>query len=473
MSKKLLTAAICLALPATAAASSTQPTILQDDARTVNSTPDVREAALNEMQTLGVDIVKITIEWNKLAPAGSAKPAGFDGTLPAAYDQAAWDRYSAAIDGAQARGMRPFISISGPAPQWASQRSNPPGVQRPNAAEFGRFAQAVGTKYPGVTMWSLWNEPNLPRFLLPQRVRKRPFSPHLYRTLLLAGEGGLRSSGHGSDTILFGELLPVGRASKGSRSSIRPIEFLREMACVDSKYKAYRGKAARSRGCSKFKKLPGTGLAYHPYTPAGGPGVNPPSEDDATIGQLSRITKALDRLKRRFKKSRMPLYLTEFGFQTDPPDRVQTPIKKAPGFMGESEYLAYKSSRVKTYSQYPLVDDFGSAGFQSGLKFASGAAKPGVLAEFQHPIFVRLLASNKVEVFGGSRNGEPRQVQVEAKVGRSDFKPLGGPITLSSSGYFRKSFRLSAAGARQFRFSFDGGTSRATKPSSRSSKHRR
>ena len=122
----------------------------------MNSTPDAREAALNEMQTLGVDIVKITIEWNKLAPAGATKPAGFDGSAARRLQRGRRGRATTprstgprhAACGRSSRSRAPHRS--GP-----RQRSNPPGVQRPDATEFAQFAQAVGAKYPGVTMWSV------------------------------------------------------------------------------------------------------------------------------------------------------------------------------------------------------------------------------------------------------------------------------------------------------------------------------
>ena len=69
----------------------------------------------------------------------------------------------------------------------------------------------------------------------------------------------------------MGELLPYGAA----QNRIRPLEFLREMACVNSRFRPFRGKAARKRGCDNFRPLPGSGLAYHPYTLAGGPNVRP------------------------------------------------------------------------------------------------------------------------------------------------------------------------------------------------------
>src|SRR5204862_6341454 len=96
-------------------------------------------------------------------------------------------------------------------------------------------AKPAANNLPAVKLWSVWNEPNLPVFLLPQRSSTKshyPVSPTLYRNLYLAARNGLVATGHAQDTILMGELLPVGKSSHTPRSSIRPLDFLRELACV-------------------------------------------------------------------------------------------------------------------------------------------------------------------------------------------------------------------------------------------------
>jgi len=378
-------------------------------------------------------------------------------------------------------------------------------VLRPNAEEFGKFARAVGTRYSGsytlpstggtttpvpllgtaaqaggqtlprVGLWSIWNEPNLPRFLLPQRRSDRahtPESPAIYRGLLRAAHEGLSATGHGGDTILMGELLPVGRSGSNTRSAVRPLEFLRELACVDRRLRSYRGSAASSRGCTGFTPLPGNGLAYHPYTQSGGPTIRPNHPDDATIGTLSRVRVLSDRLgdRRRLATKRLPLWLTEFGFQTNPPDELAgTPIGRVPGYMGESEFLALRERRVASYSQYPLVDDklkgtglarFG--GFQSGLRFEDGRAKPGVYDAYRRPIFARLSSSRSAEVFGGVREAASGEVVVEAKLGRGSYRRLGS-VKLNSRGYFRRRFSVSRPDRRTYRFRFGSDRSRAVR----------
>jgi hypothetical protein len=249
---------------------------------------------------------------------------------------------------------------------------------------------------------------------------------------------------------------------------VRPVEFLRELACVDGDYHPYKGKAAKVRGCKDFKPLPGTGLAHHPYTLPGGPDIENPNHDDASIAELGRLVHALDRLSKghRLKGKRLPIWLSEFGFQTNPPDRYQSPIKKVPAFLGQSEWLAYRNPRVASYAQYPLIDDpmdSGGGGFQSGLRRSNGKKKGPVYRAFKAPLFVRK-SGNAVEIFGGVRFGTSGdKVTIESRVGgKGKFKPLpgGGKATLNPQGYFDRVFSLSKAAERQYRFRYSGGKSR-------------
>ena len=470
---------------------------------------NTRDATLDEMKSLGADVVKIGIYWRDLA---GSKPSNTED--PAAYPASKWATYDAAISAAQARGMQVFVDIEGPAPDWAvARKTTPAGVYSPNATEFGKFAKAVGTRYsgsyvppgggggggggtpppcppkplpcppppvgsalaslassppaaksaatgalPGVHLWSVWNEPNLPVFLLPQRSADRshhPVSPTLYRNLYRSAYAGLAASGHGGDTILMGELLPVGKSSHTPRSSIRPLEFLRELACVDAHFHAFKGKAAKIRGCKGYKPLPLSGLAYHPYALSGGPTRTPPNRDDATIGTLARVTHTLNRLRARGRLTgprRVPLWLTEFGVQTDPPDYLfGAPIKRVPAFLGLSERLSYRNARVFSYSQYPLVDDHGTAGFQSGLRFTNGKPKPGIYAEYKLPIYVRRSGGSRIEFFGGVRTADNGgSVDLYGVTGKKAVKLK--TVKLGARGYFDVRLRVPGASRRQYFF---------------------
>jgi hypothetical protein len=522
-------AALLVAAPASA--SPTQLTIVQDEGRLLHQGPAAQSQALDEIRSLGADSVKVTVNWRNIAPAGSRKPAGFTGDDPAQYAAVNWAPFDSLVRGASARGLRVMFLVGGRAPDWAVSSSKAPaGSYNPSAVEFGRFVKALGTRYSGgynpaaapggpppsgpsgpppcqtptepgdpcptpipasvhrngpyawtaddtgvlprVDLWAVWNEPNLSGWLQPQYNRKKqPVSPRIYRGLFLGAYDGLVASGHANDEILMGDLLPFARSGKTYPARVSPIKFLRELACVDNHYHAYRGSAAAARGCTGYKPLPGTGVAYHPYTLAAGPDALTPLADDATINDLTRLDRALRKLARRFVDHRMPIWITEFGYQTDPPDPFASPITLVPRFMSESEWLAYHDQRVKSYAQYPLSDDSTSGrglsrfhGFQSGIDSSSNRPKKFVYQAFQTPLFVRLISKSSVEIFGGVRLASGGTATLQMARGKSKKYRTLATVTLNRMGYFDRNFHLSAAASRRFRLQYALETSNVAKP---------
>jgi len=464
MKRLLLILVVLTAVAAPAAqASDGQVLTAQDNSRMLGH-PDATAA---EFASLGVDVVKIQLLWNDVAPVGRSKPAGFDGSNPASYH---WNTYPGAVNAVIAAGMQPYLSIGARAPAWATHGAGRPGTSRPSAKEFRLFAEAVGRQFPNVQIWSMWNEPNLYSWLSPQRKRGIPQSPSIYRRLYLAGHAGLRATGHGGDRILIGELMPRGG---NSSQKVRPLDFLREMVCLDSHYRQYRGRAARARGCGTVNRIPTSGLAYHPYTLRGGPRIKD-GPGDAAIGQLERVTKTLDALARRGKlPRRLPLWITEFGYQTSPPDPFfGVPLKRAAAFMDVSEWLAFRNRRVASYSQYTLQDDAPRPGggpsyqrwstWQSGLRFGDGRAKPAVYKAFRLPFLVRTLGPDVVEVFGGGRTGAGPVATIEAKAPGRRYRSLAS-APVNEAGYFRQIVRLKDAYRHTFRVTI-GGLSRTKRP---------
>jgi hypothetical protein len=463
MRRLLLTTALLAAVLAPAAhASSDQLVIVQDNGRMLGSP----EATAQELRELGADVVKIQLYWSDVAPAGRRKPAGFDASDPSSYH---WDVYPGAVNEIIEAGMRPYLSLGGRAPRWATNGRGRPGTGRPSAREFGLFAQAAGRQFPNVDIWSMWNEPNLFSWLSPQRRNGVPQSPSIYRRLYLAGHAGLRATGHGDDTILIGELMPRGGRSP---QKIRPLDFLREMVCLNRRFRQYRGSAARRRGCTRVGRIPTSGLAYHPYTLPSGPrsGEGP---GDAAIGQLGRITRTLDALARRGKlPRRLPVWITEFGFQTRPPDPVfGVSLRRAAGFMDWSERVAFANRRVASYAQYTLLDDPPRSGgrpfqrwssWQSGLRFADGRRKPSVYAAFRLPFLVRSLGANAVDIFGGGRGAPGGTARIEAKVRGRRYRTIAN-LPVNGAGYFSRIIRLRGAYRQTFRVTL-GGLSRTKRP---------
>ena len=447
--------------------------MMEDSTQLLSGDQTARDFALDQFKALDTDIVKVRVEWRDIATSD-----------PDVYPDENWGALDAAVQGIVARGMKPFLMVGPPAPDWATtcKTRKYVGVCKADPAKFARFVRTIGDRYSGlaglprVAMWSIWNEPNHPQFIQPlsERIGGKwvPTAADQYRRLYVAATDALRDSGHGSDTILFGEVLPIGQSRLGTLNTIRPLLWLREFFCLDDRYRPFRGSAAQARGCTTFPKILTSGFAIHPYTKPVGPRYHLSSPDDATIGQIARVANALDRIaKTRRVRKGLPIYSTEFGIQTDPPDCVGfgAPIDRQAAILNEAEYDSYVSKRVKTYSQYLLIDDpvltqfepgsnerYGR--YQTGLLWGMNAVRcesPGVRFKyatpkqptfnaFQTPLYVRKLSHHRgVQVFGRARpqGGTPTQINIIHR-GRT-------VSSLNASGYFVETVPGSSAGTWQ------------------------
>lgn len=403
--------------------------------------PQTRDSALDEIQGLGAQHLRIVLHWDKVAPeAGSRVKPEFDETSPDAY---AWGDYAAAIDAAHDRGLGVLLTISGPVPRWATNGARD-NVTRPSPTGFRKFTTAVAKRFgPEVEAFSIWNEPNQPQFLKPQfDSSHRPASPKVYRGLFQAGQRGLAEGGAGDKPLLMGETSP-----RGNRDIVAPLTFLRGVLCLDSNYH-------RAKGCAK---LQAAGYAHHAYTVKKGPSFIPPGRNDVTIGVLGRLVKALDRAAKAGAISAgMPVYLTEFGIQSVPDPTYGVSLARQEEFRAYSERIAYFNSRVRAFSQYLLTDDEPKAGaplisrypgFESGLRTTGGKAKPS-LDGFRLPLVAKTSGSG-VTLWGLVRpaHGSTAVVVERADKGKG-FTTLA-TVTTDARGYFTQ--RTSNRSGRRWR----------------------
>src|SRR3954447_10009233 len=200
----LLTSICLFALLAPAAeASKSQQSMFQDDASLLLSGTARRDKTLNEMKSLGVDIVRVNVVWQRYAPKPNAKKKpSFNAADPASYNFGDLD---GVVSGAGSRGMVVLLTPTVPGPAWASGckgSANKRRICRPKPGEYGAFVRALGSHFSSVHRWSLMNEPNQGGWLTPQYVKRGHGwvreSPKIYRNLVRAGTGALGATGHGS-----------------------------------------------------------------------------------------------------------------------------------------------------------------------------------------------------------------------------------------------------------------------------------
>jgi hypothetical protein len=261
------------------------------------------------------------------------------------------------------------------APRWAVPKASDRNDRErymPKPAEFGLFAQALARRYsgtfpdpdqpgktlPAVRLWVPWNEPNQPAFLMPQWRRDksglRPESPHVYRWLYQAAYAALKGVSP-ANQVLLGNTAPSApnSADDPDHSGVAPLKFLRTMACVDDQLNPL-----KVPECRRFAPIAADGYAHHPYSRTSPPGASHPNPDDAPLANTDRLEGLLDQLAQRGRITpNLPLYLNEYGYETNPPDPTApfSPDQQAQ-WMGESTYLAYKDPRVRMFAQFGLRD---------------------------------------------------------------------------------------------------------------------
>jgi len=480
--RRIVIAALALLALGTppALASRTQESTFQDDNHLIYTTNDVVASTMDRMKALGADRLRITVLWSAIAPdlAATSKPAGFDASDPGQYPAGAWDNYDRVVQYASDRGLALNFNITMPGPLWAmgpSPRGDIANRYAPNAAEFGDFVRAVARRYPQVSYWTIQNEPNQPGWLDPQWVRsgKRwvEAAPSIYRGLVDAAWQALQDTGHGGDTILIGETAPKGVSVRGITRAISPGRFIKRLYCLDDHLQLLRGAAATARGCSPSESPgafraahPGlfdaTGWAHHPYELIFAPNRPPRHSDWYTIANLPKLSGLLRRVRARFGAGSMPLYLTEFGYQTHPPDPLGVSPSQQARYLNQAEYLAYRSRAVRTLAQFLLFDDgppFAMT-FQSGLEYSDGRAKPSQAA-YRFPLFLpapRVARGGRLHVWGLLRaapNGQPHNVDVLFRArGARRYHRIARVRTQAARGYIDARVRVRRSGLIRLRW---------------------
>jgi hypothetical protein len=513
-----------------AGASHTQEALFQDS-NVLLSDP---AGTLAKLRRLGVDRIRLFMHWNYVAPSPNShrRPRSFHAVSPADYPKRGWAPFDNVIRQANLHGIGVDLDVGGGAPLWATAPGAPKNSAQfnwmPKAAEFGAFVHAVGQRYSGsynpktnrlspggtddlprVSFWSVWNEPDYGPSLAPQGAPnnvKIERSPWMYRTLLDAAWGALHQSGHGSDTILFGEVAPRGypnpqqpHASWGIFSGMKPLQFLRNLYCVDSHYRRMRGAAAALRGCPtnaagsrKFRSrhpalFKASGFADHPYSRWYPPNSEPQNDPDySSLADIGRLTRALDRLNRVYgSNTRFPIWNTEYGYITSPPKRSPDPMfgvhsfprviyitqSTAAYYINWAEYISWHNPRIASTAQYLLTDplpalrsnDFG--GFASGLFTFGGRPKPTYDA-YRLPLYLPATAAHRgqgLEVWGCARPsklivtsaGDPQTVAIEFRTGpRGGFRTLQTVSITNSRGYFDTRVVFPSSGFVRLKWSY-------------------
>jgi hypothetical protein len=150
----------------------------------------------------------------------------------------------------------------------------------------------------------------------------------------------------------------------------------------------------------------------------------------ATMGRLESL------VAEDFPHAR--IWLTEYGYQTNPPDRtLGVSNAKQAAFVGQAGLRAFELPRVDILIHYLVQDEPDVARFQSGLQSVTGKTKPSYLA-FRFPLAVESRSGARTVVWGQVRPGSGRQSYRLEQFRAGAWHWVGPTAKTSSRGYLKR-----------------------------------
>ena len=340
--------------------------------------------ALRRVRAAGATYVRVDLYWEATAPV---RPAG-DATDPdnPAYR---WQRVDGIVRDAVARGLTPVLMIA-VAPTWARQSAK---YLRPDVGALAAFATAAARRFSGshapqprVRHWIVWNEPNFVAFLTPQDS-----AVDTYRSMLNATADAI----HGvrrDNVVVAGALAP------GVQGALLPLDFARRLLEARVSFDAF---------------------AVHPYT-WGGPTRKAEHRGDLALGDLPAVRTLLAEAERagRIVSSRpVELWVTEFSYDTNPPDPNGLPPALQARWTSQALFQMWRNG-VRVATWFLLRDLAPPSPFQSGLYLAGPSVARDVpkptLRAFRFP-FVAFPTGASTQVWGRVPGGVTATVRIERR----------------------------------------------------------
>jgi hypothetical protein len=157
-------------------------------------------------------------------------------------------------------------------------------------------------------------------------------------------------------------------------------------------------------------------LAHDPYSFAG-PARPAYYANDVSIVDMWKLTRALavaQRTGRALPRVHHPVWVTEFGWNTDPPNPHAVPVIKRARWIEQAFYELWRQG-IGTVTWYLIVDQAPvpsyAATWQTGLYYRNGRVKPGFEA-FRFPFLVVRARHGRAHVWGVSPDSGRLRVQV-------------------------------------------------------------
>jgi hypothetical protein len=368
---------------------------VQDDAWMLYG-PETPAKRIQILQRLGVDVVRLTLRWDTVATSVPDDPRNPDDP---AYD---WSLYDSMLGRLRAAHISVLMSLWG-TPPWANEEQGPnylPG----NASALASFAYAASTRYPWITRWTVWNEPNVRLFLIPN-------SPRLYVTRLLNPTYRALKSANPRNLVAGGVTSP-----RKTPTGVSPMAWIRGMRAARARLDAY---------------------AQNPYPIR--PGETPSSGGCWRCTEITMATlpKLITEVKRRFGAGTR-IWLTEYGYNSKPPSKwLGVPNSLQARYVGEAALRAYLASRVDMLIHFLVRDEPNARRWTSGFYTSRGRVKPSFNA-FALPFAQVSRRGKRTTVWGQVRPRSGRQPYRLQRFSSGRWQWVGGTQFTTGHGFLRR-----------------------------------
>ena len=395
-----IVALLCLALLASGGAGASASTHIQygvqDDAWLLYGPPASPAQRVQTLQRLGVDLVRLTLRWDTVAPTEPADPRNPDDP---AYN---WELYDSMLQRLRAAHISVLLSLWG-TPTWANAEQKPNHAPLDSSA-LASFAYAAATKYPWITRWTVWNEPNVRLFLIPN-------SPKVYVTRLLNPAYRALKEANRRNLVAGGVTSP-----RKTPSGVSPIAWIRGMRAAHAVLDAY--------GQNPYPVRPGE-------TPSSGGCWR------CTEVTMATLPKLITEVKRDFG-TRTRIWLTEYAYNSKPPSKwlgVSNALQAR--YVGEAALRAYLAPRVDLLIHFLVRDEPNATRWTSGFYTSRGKVKPSFNA-YALPFAQVSRHGTRTVVWGQVRPRSGRQAYRLQQWRAGHWRWVGGTRLTSSAGYLRR-----------------------------------
>lgn len=397
--------------------------------------------AYERTRAAGARFIRIMAYWSTIAPGNEPGEWDPSDSFDPAYDFSYVDDQ---VRLATEAGLVPLVILYS-APRWAERcRDETPGICNPDPKDFEDFSEAIVDRYSGkhpgmprVRYWEPWNEPNLFLFFKPQFRGERKVSPLLYRELLNRFHSTVKRVDP-SNLVVAGGLAPLERPG-----GLGPLDFTRRLFCMTG-----RAKPRPTPGCKAVAKA--DIWAVNPYT-TGGPTHQSAGPDDVSLGDLPEMMNLLRAAKKTGKirsvYRRVPLWVTEFSWDSKPPDPGGVEMKRLTRWTTEAMYRAWRAGVSKFFwlslRDWPRAEGLPfSQTIESGLYFRGKTLEQdrpkAILRAFRFP-FVAFRNRGSIHVWGRTPDSGSGPVVIQYR--RGSWRTRLGVVRAGPNGIFSLVFR--------------------------------